>query len=344
MKSSFICTAVVFAPFFGVTASWAQDARDPALAEQLFKSAQTCLAANDWACACSKFSASMEADPSVSTQINIAKCQEHDGKLTLAWTTLQDALKLNRTITYSDESRRTKLGEYAQKVLDALEPRIPKLRISVTGRPEGLQIRRNGKIVPLGALDESIRVDPGEHEIVAEAPGFATERRTVKLAERAIEEISLTLTKAAPAPAPTGVAVPKEGPDEPRTSKVLPTPPSPSDGWRRPAGFAIAGAGGAGLLAAGILGVVTVFKSDAANSSDACKSPTDNPRIMECNSLRDTARGFQTAGIATAVASGVLAAAGVVLVATAPRGDGRESASRWSLVAQPMGVSLIGQY
>src|SRR5690242_3177733 len=108
-----LAATVVLSAALGVAPSEAQQARDPALAETLFNSAQACLAKDDWACACPKLSASMEADPSVSTQINIAKCQEHEGKLSLAWATLQDALKLNRTIAYPDERRRVKLADYA---------------------------------------------------------------------------------------------------------------------------------------------------------------------------------------------------------------------------------------
>jgi hypothetical protein len=91
--------------------AWGQEARDPALAETLFNSAQACLAKGDWTCACEKFGASMAADPSVSTLYNIAKCQEHEGKLALAWASLQQALSLNQTLAYH-EIRRKKLDEF----------------------------------------------------------------------------------------------------------------------------------------------------------------------------------------------------------------------------------------
>jgi hypothetical protein len=335
-------SAVAVALVSHVATSRAQPARDPALAEELFKSAQACIAANDWQCACPKFSASMEADPSVSTQINVAKCLEHDGKLTLAWTALQDAIKLNRTIAYPDESRRAKLGEYAQKTLDALERRVPKIRIVVAGHPDGLVVQRDGSALPIAALGEPIRVDPGEHEIVAEAPGYAKERRVVKLSEGQVEEVSITLTKALAGAPANAQATPAEGTPAPDAGAA-----GPVSNTQKIAGWSVFGVGIAGLGAGGILGIVTLSKSHAADSSDACMHPTNDTNIKACNSQRDAARGFQTAGIATAVVGAVVAAAGVVIVATAPRAGARPNgiaAPRWSLRAGPLGVTVLARY
>jgi hypothetical protein len=339
-------SVVVVALLFHAATSSAQPARDPALAEELFKSAQACLAANDWQCACPKFSASMDADPSVSTQINVAKCLEHDGKLTLAWAALQDAIKLNRTIAYPDETRRAKLGEYAQKTLDALEKRVPKIRIVVAGHPEGLAVQRDGSALPIAALGEPIRVDPGEHEIVAEAPGYAKERRVMKLSEGQVEEVSITLTKAvagAPAnPSITPSGAPAEGTPAPDAGAA-----GPVSSTQKIAGWSVFGVGIAGLGAGGILGIVTLSKSHAADSSDACLHPTNDTNITACNSQRDAARGFQTGGIAAAVVGGLVAAAGVVIVATAPRAGAATkgiAAPRWSLHAGPVGVTVLARY
>jgi hypothetical protein len=337
-------SVVAVALLFHAATSSAQPARDPALAEELFKSAQACLAANDWSCACPKFSASMDADPSVSTQINVAKCLEHDGKLTLAWAALQEAIKLNRTIAYPDEARRAKLGEYAQKTLDALEKRVPKIRIVVAGHPEGLAVQRDGSTLPIAALGEPIRVDPGEHEIVAEAPGYAKERRVVKLSEGQVEEVSITLTKPlAGAPAtPPAPSAPAEGTSAPDAGA-----PGPVSSTQKIAGWSVFGVGIAGLGAGGILGIVTLSKSHAADSSDACMHPTNDTNIAACNSQRDAARGFQTAGIAAAVVGGLVAAAGVVVVATAPRAGATTkgiAAPRWSVHAGPVGVTVLARY
>jgi hypothetical protein len=339
--------AVALTSFFHVATTNAQPARDPALAEQLFKSAQACLDANDWQCACPKFAASMESDPAASTQINVAKCLEHDGKLTLAWAALQDALKLNSTIAYADESRRAKLAEYTQKLLDALEHRVAKLRIVVAGHPDGLQVRRNGNAVPLAALGEPIRVDPGAHELVVEAPGFAAQRVTIKLAEGQLQDVTLTLTPARPdlpaSQAATSAPPPAPAPPE------LAAPTSAHDG-RRIAGWTLVGVGAAGVAAAGLLGIVTLAKTSTAQSSTGCMNPSTEPAVVMCNGLRDAARGFQTAGVDAVVAGGIVGAAGVVLLATAPRvaPSGKSSTTMaapvWSLGLHPTGVTLVARY
>src|SRR5580693_7797688 len=88
----------------------------PAQAETLFMSAMALLDRGDWAAACPKFQASMDLDPAVSTQIKIARCHEHDGKLAAAWSDVSEALKLNKTLPQS-EQRRSELDAYARKLL-----------------------------------------------------------------------------------------------------------------------------------------------------------------------------------------------------------------------------------
>src|SRR5688572_14952271 len=93
----------------------AQTARDPAAAEALFNTAKELLKAGDWANACAKFRASMELDPAVGTQIKIAKCHEHDGKLATAWYAYQRARQLNREKVDQSEARRRELDEFMAK-------------------------------------------------------------------------------------------------------------------------------------------------------------------------------------------------------------------------------------
>lgn len=87
-------------------------ARDPAAAEVLFRAALAAQDKGDWATACSKFNASMDLDPAVSTLINIAKCHEHEGKLAVAWEDLNRALVLNGET--AGAQRKADLEKYAK--------------------------------------------------------------------------------------------------------------------------------------------------------------------------------------------------------------------------------------
>lgn len=315
----------------------AQPSPDVALAETLFNSAQACLEKDDWKCACEKFRASMELDPSVSTKLNIAKCDAHDGKLTLAWNDIQEALKLNRSMAYADESRRKKLDQYAQNLLDDIERRVPKIHVVIADRPPGLALQKDGKPLPLAALGEVIRVDPGVHEIVAEAPGYTALRRSITLGEGQTEEIPLTLVKSA---------------NIPRTHEALPLagtagPPQQRSSTQRIAGLVIGGVGIAGVGAGAVLGILTVSASNSAEASTACQNSSDKDLVSQCNARLADARELQTGAIVAAVVGGVVLGTGVVLFATAPSTKPVKSGPAWpafSLIARPAGVSLAARF
>jgi hypothetical protein len=177
------------------SAAYAQTkGRDPAAAEALFKAARALVEKGDYAAGCPKFEASLELNPSASTMLNIAQCHEHEGKLATAWEAYQRALVLNRET--QGEQRRRGLEELSNRGIAALEPRVPKLRVTVKGAPAGLAVERDGKAVPAAALGEALPVDPGTHQIRASAPGFAEETREVTLAEGKTVEVELTLRAA----------------------------------------------------------------------------------------------------------------------------------------------------
>jgi hypothetical protein len=48
----------------------------------------------------------------------------------------------------------------------------------------------------------------------------------------------------------------------------------------------------------GILGIVAIVKSSAANGTTACTGPATMANVNGCNALRDAARAIQTGGIA----------------------------------------------
>jgi hypothetical protein len=191
----------------------AQPSRDPAAAEVLFKTALEALDRGDWATACPKFDASQALDPSVGTLLNVSKCHVHHGKLATAWATLQRALVLNEETPGTQ--RKKDLEAFTRKLVAELEPRLPKLRVAVPSPPPGLKITRNGQEVPLGSLGEPVPIDPGEHELVATAPGYKPERRALTAAEGKTIEVTLSLLADAPQPA-APLAPPPPAPERPQ--------------------------------------------------------------------------------------------------------------------------------
>lgn len=320
MRSGF-CAVVAFA-FFGAIsgggAARAQPADAKALAEQLFNQARELVKAEKWEEACPKFEASFRYDPVLGTKLNLATCYERTNKLASAWGLYRDAVELAR------KAGDTKRADYAQKQASALEPRLPKLRISVAAAPPaGLTVKRDGNPIDAGALGVSLYVDPGEHEITAEAPGFQPFRKTITLEERQSESVEVPALVEQP-------AQPAAAPDAAPTLRLeldqaAPAPPS------RTRLYLGLGVGGAGLAAVGV-GLVFGAKASSTNDQieELCGADFKCPAAdyEEGQRLEDRASSQATISTALVIGGGVALAAGAVLVLTAPRARERSAAAR----------------
>lgn len=124
----------------------------------------------------------------------------------------------------------------AQAELDGILARIA--RVTVTVSPDGASLTVDGN--PIGTLVQMpLTLSPGEHKLVASAPGHKEVERTVRVASGDELTVELTLTALPPAP---------EGP------KV----PPPLVATARPKKFAIGAAFGTNLLRAGESGAPTL--------------------------------------------------------------------------------------
>lgn len=105
----------------------------------------------------------------------------------------------------------------ARVELAALVPRIPALKVAVTGAaPGAVTLTLNGERIDQATLVER---DPGEHMLVAVAPGQSPIKKTIRLNEGAKEHITLDMTPPAAAP-PPGRASDASGRDD-RTAVLV---------------------------------------------------------------------------------------------------------------------------
>lgn len=163
---------------------------DPA-ALALFESARALVEKGDWAAGCAKFEASLMVYAAPSTMLNLAKCYEHDGKLATAWSAYKRALVLNQETPGAE--RKSALETIANEGITQIEPRLPRVKITVANPPAGLYITRNGQEVPRAMLGSVIPVDPGPQTIAVQAPGFRSFRKEFKAAEGKTEDVVITL-------------------------------------------------------------------------------------------------------------------------------------------------------
>jgi len=159
LRGILLATALLFSAH-----SRAEEPRDSASAEALFRQGRVAADKRDFATACAKFRESNRLDPAVGTVFNLADCEENLGRLATAWTLFQEVAQR----LPADDDRRA----IARRRAQALEGRVPLLSVQLTsGGRQGVLVRRDG--VPLGpaSLDTPLPVDPGEHVVVVEAPG-----------------------------------------------------------------------------------------------------------------------------------------------------------------------------
>ena len=260
--------------------------RDPATAEALYLSGRKLVADGNWTEGCEKFRASLELNPAVTTLINIAKCSEHDGKLTQALVEYRRASQLNQDTL--GEERKRKLEQVVKESITALEPRLARVQIVVANRPAGIEIKRDGLVLPMATIGEMIPLDPGEHVFVLSAPGFRQEERKVVLKEGETQTVELPLVAEKKAPV---VDKPKE--DKPSsTDKPIvqdkPIDKEPPKGGGAPIWAYVVG--GVGVAA---LGASVYFKIDQADAEDILTSECPNsvcPAYSSYDPTSDNAR------------------------------------------------------
>jgi hypothetical protein len=295
-------------------------------AQSLFDEAKRLMQDGRVAESCAKLEESLRLYPASGTLLNLALCHERSGKTGSAYT------EFNESLARATRDRRPEREQTARAHLAALAPRLARLTVTVAASADvdGLEVTLDGVPWRKPSWGVATIVDPGEHVVVATAPGRAswTGRVTVHPPDAsghgehpAIEVPPLAPEHAAPPPV--------AAPPAPTGAPVAPSPaqaaPSPSDVG------AHAGSGqrtlGAGLAIAGLAGVATGVVLGLLAQGKWSAAKTDCPNAL-CPDASTQARDSGAGGLADAatvglVAGGVAFAAGAVLFLTAPSAPAR---------------------
>ncbi len=151
-------------------------------------------------------------------------------------------------------------AEFAREEIEALEPRIPKLAITLPSPlPEGTKVTLDEDALPKPAWGTAIEVDPGEHTVRVEAEGRAPFTTTVTLAEGESKEVVATLpVLQSQSKDPKSVTAPK---------------PAPEGSWleSRTVPLVVAGVGGAAVVVGLGLGWAAIDKRDEVCGTRFCE-------------------------------------------------------------------------
>jgi hypothetical protein len=238
------------------------------------------------------------------------------------------------------EAKRASTNERAE-----LLARIPKLRLKITGAvPDDVSIRVDGTAIDASMLESELRVNPGDHVVVASSRDFATDK-TVSVEEGQSKTVVLLFPSEGAAEDGEAVVVEEEEEegDSPDAVTAEDQPQGDEDSidfdlssFQQPVGWGALALGSVGLVAGTVTGVIAVSKKSKLDDGDcfgnAC-GPAEHDDVDAYNDLRTySTLGFVIGGIATA--------AGAALLLTAPEEAPAQDAK--PLVAPWMGLGVAG--
>ena len=175
-------------------------------AETLLKEGKKLVTEKKYDEACPKIAESYKLAPSPATLLDLALCHEKQGKLATAWGEMLDAETDARKAGRADIETRARANS------KALEPKLPRVTVTVATNTPGIEIAIDGQKIDLGALGKGRPVDPGEHKIVATAPGRKPFETTLSLKQG---ERKTVVVPALAEDANAAAAPPDKGPDKP---------------------------------------------------------------------------------------------------------------------------------
>jgi hypothetical protein len=176
--------------------------QERAAAETLFQESKKLMNAGKVPEACRKLEESQKLDPRAGTLITLAMCHRKEGRVATAWVEFQEALALAKKAGRMDRVA------LAQKELNELEPKLPRLAVAVpkTSFLPGLVVRRDGEEIGAALWDTAVPVDPGEHTFEASAPGRKPWHSKAEIREGEETRVSVPLLEALPPPPPASSA------------------------------------------------------------------------------------------------------------------------------------------
>ena len=314
--------------------SWtpAAHAADDAVAQQLFYDAKKLIAEGKWSAACPKLEESLRLSQTAGTKFNLGDCYEHVGKTASAWAQFLSAATQTKMAGQKDREKA------ARDRAAALEPKLSRLAIVVPAesRPAGLEVKRDGELVGQAQWGEAVPVDPGEHNVIANAPGKRPWRAKVEVTG-AGNSAKITVPDLDDA-APPAAAAPAEAPAQP-------TAPPPDRGAQKGGagsnatlGWVLVGVGGA-AIAGGV--VMWILRGNESSKLDSACGP--DGKSCPPSAADDIANGktYTALGVGLFALGAVSAGAGVGVLVL---GGKDKNAAQVRLAPVGRGAGFVGTF
>lgn len=230
----------------------------------------------------------------------------------------------------------------ALQELKDVEPRIGQLTITVHGPdPKLAQVTLDGSPVHSALIGVARPIDPGEHQVHAQAPGFVPQTKKVTVDDAGKVSVTLELAAgAAPAAesAAPGIAPSQQASPTPAALGPITTADAASvkgSNTPRIASYVAFGVGAVGLGVGTFFGLSSKSKrSQADDAFEQCGGETgcmnDDPLAQQVSELDASARTRKTISIVGFVVGGLGVGTGVALFVLSRRHD-EAPASSWTI-------------
>jgi serine/threonine-protein kinase len=173
-----------------VLAAAAVATSDPKQADALFQQGRALVKQNKHAQACPLFEKSHALDPALGTLLNLADCYEKTGRLVQAY------LRFNEASSWAKRTREADREEISRARAQGLKSRLSWVAVACPAPVKGMEVSINEFRVELGAIAQSVPVDPGKVTVSAKAPHFEPWSTTVTVP--ATQTVSVVVPRLAP--------------------------------------------------------------------------------------------------------------------------------------------------
>jgi hypothetical protein len=318
-------------------------AADRTTARRLGIEGQVALKKGDFDTAADRFERANDLVPAPTFLVRLGHARAGQGRLVEAYEIYRRIIREGVAPDKPEPFKRA-LQE-AQQEAKALEPRLAWVSVNVVGAPpDRVEVSLNGSVIPSAAVGAQRPVDPGALHVQAKADGYRTAEADVQLTEgQHLPAIELHMV---PVPKPTPLR-----PEVAEQQPVMSADGGTGGGWaaQSTVGYVTLGLGGVALGVWSVTGIIAINQrneiSTLTKGCDRNRQPgecyvhdpdgTLGPKVV--HSLSNL-RKFADVATVSVITGGVLVAAGMTLLMTAPDESSKSVAS-----IQPyVGIGSVG--
>lgn len=312
----------------------AQSDSDRATARRIATAGIEAYEQRDYALAVEKLGKAFDILKAPSVALWLARALRQNGQLVAAAERFAEAGRL--PIDRGNAAVQAAAQRDAAADLEALTPQIPLLVVQVPGvSASELTLSIDGRALSSAVVGEQQPVDPGKHHIeVRRGEQLASADVVLARGETKVAMLSFTERSSGAAPA-SGEHQNRSGAPAPVTPAATNDVTSASTS-RRTWGYAVAGAGVAGLAVGGVFGYLTMQSKQ--DQLDKCPSSSACLDRSGASSAHDSAVTKGAVSTVAFIAGALATTAGIVLIATGKSAEREPPGPKLSLVTS-MGPS-----